>query len=108
MNSRELLPGVTMVSLDNPAELHNTIAAATGEPTVNTGRVQSCQDAIEQIVDAHGVSNTLRFLAEVCADKAGHILDNWQDEKTAKAWAQASKRLDAYAAQQVFHKISIG
>lgn len=104
----DLLPGVTVVSLADPAELHNVVAQAVGEPKVNTARVQSCQDAIEQIVDAHGVENTLRLLAEICADKAGHILDNWQDEKLAKKWAMASKRLLAYSSQAVFRSISLG
>lgn len=49
---------------------------------------------MEALVDQHGLRNILLELAFVCSEKEDHILSNWQDKVTAKAWARASKICD--------------
>jgi hypothetical protein len=52
-------------------------------------------EQLEQLVDQHGLKAVLLDLAFICSDKEDHILSNWQDKVTAKAWARASKICDA-------------
>ena len=44
------------------------------------------EETLERLVDAHGLTSVVEWLAEVCDLKAQHIRENWQDEGLAKAW----------------------
>ncbi len=50
-------------------------------------------DTLESLIDANSVRYVLESLAEVCSLKADHIRENWQDERTAKAWDDQSVRI---------------
>ena len=50
---------------------------------------QNNTDALERIVDLHGLRSTLDMLANICAEKAEHLRTNWQDEEAAKDWNRA-------------------
>jgi hypothetical protein len=52
------------------------------------------KDSLEAIIDIHGLTNVVAMLSELCAEKAEHVLVNWQDEVLAKKWHRASAQLD--------------
>lgn len=52
------------------------------------------RDHLESLIDRHGVALTLVMIAEICADKAEHIEENWQDTLEAKTWRKVGKRVD--------------
>jgi hypothetical protein len=54
-------------------------------------------DRLKEIIDQHGLHYVLNALSEICAEKADHLSCNWQDPDTAKAWMQASKKIDKVA-----------
>lgn len=49
-------------------------------------------EALEGMVDRHGVAGVLHMLAEVCSEKATHLESNWQDRTTAKLWDTVGNR----------------
>jgi hypothetical protein len=51
---------------------------------------QSERDTLEQLIDRTNAATVLDAIAEICAGKALHIQENWQDEKTARPWERAS------------------
>lgn len=57
------------------------------------------QDDMEtQFIDKIGLSNTLEMLARICADKAEHLLENWQDKRGAAEWKKMARKLYTLAA----------
>ena len=42
--------------------------------------------ALELLVDKVGVRNVLWALERICAGKAVHVAEAWQDSRTAKVW----------------------
>lgn len=54
---------------------------------------------LEQLIDRHGLRNTLETIATICSEKASHIEANWQDRATARPWAKDARTLDAAAAK---------
>ena len=47
--------------------------------------------ALEALVDAHGLTEVVDVLVQICYDKAEHIRTNWQDQKLAQTWDQAGQ-----------------
>lgn len=47
----------------------------------------------EGAIDSHGLANVIDALSEICAAKADHIRENWQDSNTAHPWARMSEVL---------------
>ena len=54
-------------------------------------------EAIETVVDAIGVRNTLQALAEVCFQKQIHVEENWQDGALAREWHSLMTRISNFA-----------
>lgn len=52
--------------------------------------MQQLQDALESLIDGHGLYAVTDALAQVCHDKAEHLRGNWQDAAAAKRWARAA------------------
>lgn len=46
-------------------------------------------DALERIVDKHDMRAVLYALSRIAYGKAQHLVENWQDENTAKLWNAA-------------------
>ena len=59
---------------------------------------QELADAIERLINAHGLDHFLQMSGFVAGEKAEHIATNWQDASTAKRWMEVSKRLDSLTA----------
>jgi uncharacterized damage-inducible protein DinB len=56
---------------------------------------QELQDTLESILDTQhcSLSRMLEALAEVCDEKAEHILTTWQDRTTAKPWTVLARKI---------------
>ena len=54
---------------------------------------------LEGMVDKVGLRNVLYALSRICAGKADHIVESWQDRTTAAVWYAMSSKLDALAAK---------
>jgi hypothetical protein len=52
---------------------------------------------LEAIMDRTSLKAVLVAIAEICAEKAAHIRENWQDRVTAQPWATASAIVDKTA-----------
>jgi len=52
-------------------------------------RVES--DTLEALIDLTSVKAVLEAISDICGAKEEHIniISNWQDEKTARVWAEA-------------------
>tara|TARA_Y100000004_G_scaffold91862_1_gene102893 strand:+ start:55 stop:372 length:318 start_codon:yes stop_codon:yes gene_type:complete len=50
-------------------------------------------DAIEAIIDKHGMADVMEMLVHICDEKASHIQHNWQDDELASAWHRVADRL---------------
>ena len=58
---------------------------------------QPDKDALEQFVDAYGLSDVLSALSDICGDKAEHLRSNWQDRASANVWARDARSIDKVA-----------
>lgn len=47
---------------------------------------------LERMIDRYTLSTVLETVALICSEKADHIRENWQDERTAGAWDKACER----------------
>lgn len=50
---------------------------------------------IERMIDALSVYWVLHTIAEICAAKASHVAEHWQDMPLAKAWDKAASLITA-------------
>ena len=41
---------------------------------------------LEKMIDYHGLPDVIRYIVEVCDEKATHCLENWQDKTLSKQW----------------------
>jgi hypothetical protein len=60
---------------------------------------QPAKDDLEQLIDRNGLDAVLDALRDICAEKAEHVLTNWQDKQAAKDWDQAAGVLDRASAK---------
>jgi hypothetical protein len=51
-------------------------------------------EALERMIDDHGLAAVLASLIEACQAKAEHLRSNWQDDASASVWDVAAKRLE--------------
>jgi len=53
-------------------------------------------ESLESMVDRapKGIEDILELLAEICLNKAMHIKENWQDEKSAGWWMLMYNRIE--------------
>lgn len=73
-------------------------------PTGDT--TMSDTDTLEQIVDRIGLRQTLLYLAEVCAAKASHLQENWQDDTAAEHWDAAQGAVERFASRTAISLVS--
>jgi hypothetical protein len=59
----------------------------------NPNRRPCDKDTLEGIIDIHGLPEVVRMLAEICSEKAEHILVNWDDKALADRWNKASAQI---------------
>jgi hypothetical protein len=51
-------------------------------------------DALESMIDTHGMHALAQGIAYVCWEKADHARSNWQDEPLAKRWEKLADIFD--------------
>lgn len=49
---------------------------------------------LEDYIDEHGVAKLLGMIVNVCAEKADHVQDNWQDRTMARAWREGAALIE--------------
>lgn len=54
---------------------------------------QSTQTALEQMIDRHGLAEIIDAIGDICAAKAQHVRENWQDESIASQWDKAGRAM---------------
>jgi len=48
-------------------------------------------EALEHMIDAHGIHRVLLALEVISGDKAEHVRTNWQDKPLARCWDNVAK-----------------
>lgn len=57
---------------------------------------QSVCEALETLVDKHGLLHVATALEMICDEKAAFIETNWQDKTTARVWTKAAYHLGIF------------
>jgi hypothetical protein len=60
---------------------------------VDQGSVEEVKHLMEEFMDKEGLAQLIQLVAEICYEKAEHVLTNWQDENLAKLWEKDAKLL---------------
>lgn len=55
------------------------------------------EETIEALIDKHGLAAVTHALSCVCAQKADHIRETWQDLRLAQTWQRASGQAERLA-----------
>ena len=50
-------------------------------------------EALEALIDVHGIARIVEILANVCDEKSNHVSENWQDYSLASKWSNAGLKL---------------
>jgi hypothetical protein len=58
---------------------------------------RATKDELEAMIDSNSLDAILEAVSVICAEKAEHLLTNWQDKVTARDWAKASNLIDSVA-----------
>lgn len=51
------------------------------------------KEALETMIDKHGLDVVVDMLAAICFGKASHLETNWQDYGAAKVWDRMGRKL---------------
>ena len=60
---------------------------------------------LEATVDIQGIARTLEMLSEICADKAEHIRETWDEYGLAAAWSKVSNRIETVRESAVVERL---
>lgn len=60
---------------------------------------------LESMVDKVGLRNVLYALEHICANKAAHVRENWQDNALAKRWNACANKFGLWARTQLFREM---
>jgi hypothetical protein len=52
---------------------------------------------LEAMIDKVGTANVAYAVARICALKASHLEENWQDRATAEVWDKCGNAWDKFA-----------
>lgn len=74
-------------------EMTQASKAATARMDANT---------LKDLVDRIGLDGVLDALVAICREKAEYLRANWQDERAAREWNHAAKKVDRAAARTRF------
>ena len=62
---------------------------------------------LETSIDSFSLADVLEAIAEICREKAQHLSENWQDERTARLWEHAANRVERCAVSPDVCNVSI-
>jgi len=54
---------------------------------------ESRQEILENMIDTYSLSEVLSYIADICSEKAEHIIASYNDKNLAGAWQDCSKSL---------------
>lgn len=66
---------------------------------------EELENALEALIDGHGLCALTDALAQVCHGKAVHLQSNWQDHLAARCWRRAASVMER--AEVSLHKIQL-
>jgi hypothetical protein len=52
------------------------------------------RSTLEEYVDQGTLGSLIDALAELCHEKAEHVLTNWQDKEMARSWTRDARKLE--------------
>lgn len=55
------------------------------------------QEELEKLMDKTSLASIVDALAAIARDKAAHLREAWQDERSARAWDRDADKLDSLA-----------
>jgi hypothetical protein len=61
---------------------------------VDQGVIKEVKHLMEEVMDKEGLAQLVQLVAEICYEKAEHVLTNWQDKNLAKLWEKDAKLLE--------------
>lgn len=67
------------------------------EENMNASQTKTLIELLEPLVDTHGLSAVLHEVERLCAQKAAHIHENWQDAALANEWEAAATKIGLMA-----------
>lgn len=59
----------------------------------NSAKTLEPSDALEALIDVHGLARIVEIVADVCDEKSNHLAENWQDYSAASSWAKIGQKL---------------
>ena len=72
----------------------------------NTYLTSDTKNVLESMIDETSLYAVLDAICDICHEKADHIRCNWQDEATARPWADCSQRLQRHIGAVCYQMVS--
>ena len=72
---------------------------------MDANTMQERKDSLEMLMDREGLPDVLKAIAEICAEKAGHVRETWQDEKLAAQWDRAANAIEHVADGEAVRRV---
>lgn len=57
------------------------------------------KEALEKLIDRHGLGWVVNTMSEISYEKANHIEEAWQDKHLARVWTKNGSMLDKLASR---------
>lgn len=64
------------------------------------------ESTLESLVDGGSLRAVLESLATICAEKAMHVEEYWQDRTLARRWMKAGRKIDIISTSPVIDDVS--
>lgn len=58
---------------------------------------KACTEALEALIDKHGMQHVLSAVGSICSEKAEHLRSAWGDRYGGSCWDRAARLLDRCA-----------
>jgi hypothetical protein len=70
---------------------------------MDTATEKAVTEALEALIDQHGLLHVVTGLELVCGEKADHLRSNWQDRDGAKLWERDARTLRGILTKIINH-----
>lgn len=65
-------------------------------------------NALEAMIDKHGLVAVLSELASICDEKSGHIAQSYADAALAGRWARAARAVRRFSTHAAVVSVNVG
>jgi len=80
-------------------QTNNAVDRSEASAANNAAVNRMDQNTLEAMVDRVGLKEVLNMLAQVCHEKADHVLTNWQDKWLASGWKKNAATVNRAASK---------